>query len=60
VWRAQKEGRAELSLEAVEARGQGRLGDEESLGRAADAAPAGDLQKALDLYQLNSAGLAVT
>jgi hypothetical protein len=44
----------------VEAGGQGGLGDEEGLGGPADAAPAGNLEKALDLNQLNSAGFAVT
>jgi len=44
----------------VKARSQGWLGDEEGFGGAADAAPAGNLEKALDLHQLNSTGLAVT
>jgi len=44
----------------VEACGQGWLGDEEGFRGPADAAATGDLEKALDLYQLNSVRLAVT
>jgi len=60
VGRAKKERRSQLPFQALEARGQRRLGDEKCLGGAADAAPAGHLEEALDLNELNSAGLAVT
>ncbi len=60
VGRAQEERGAELPLQSVEARRQGRLGDEERFRGPADAAPAGHFEEALDLHQLNSTGLAVT
>ena len=60
VRRAQEQRRAELALQAVEASGQGRLGDEKRFGGAADAAPAGDLEEALDLHELDAAWLPVT
>ena len=60
VRRAQEQRRAELALQAVEARGQRRLGDEKRLGGAADAAPTGDLEEALDLHELDAARLSVT
>jgi len=60
VGRAQKQRCAELALEALQARGQRRLGDEKHLGGAADAAAAGDLEEALDLHELDAARLAVT
>ena len=57
---AQEERRAELPFQALQARGQGRLGDEEGFGGPADAAPPGDLEEALDLHQLDPARLCVT
>src|SRR5205809_6566111 len=60
VWGAQEKRGAELAFESLEARGQGRLGDEEGLGRPADAAPAGDLEEALDLDELDATWLPVT
>jgi hypothetical protein len=47
--RPQEELRAQLALQAVEPRCERRLRDEEGLGGAADAAPAGHLEEALDL-----------
>ena len=46
-----EEARAELLLEPLQPRRQRRLGDEERLGRAADAAPLGDLDECLQLLQ---------
>ncbi len=60
VWRAEKERRAELALQSVKARRQGWLGDEERLGSAADAPPAGDLEEPLDLHELDAVWLPVT
>src|SRR5205809_2801307 len=60
VWGAQEKRGAELAFESLQARGQGRLGDEEGLGGPADAAPAGDLEEALDLDELDATWLPVT
>src|SRR5260370_20435193 len=57
---AQKEGRAQLLFESMEAGGEGRLGDEESLRRPAHAAPARDFKEAFHLDQLKRVDLAVT
>src|SRR6266851_4618877 len=53
-WRAQEQFHAQLALEAVQPRGERRLRDEQSFGRAADAASARDLQESLDLQQLQA------
>src|SRR5581483_8596269 len=60
AWRPHEELRAELALEPVQARGQGRLGDEERLGGAADAATARDLEEAVDLLELKGGRPTVT
>ena len=44
---------AELALEAVQASGQGRLGDAQSLGSTADVATPRDLEETLYLRQLH-------
>src|SRR5207245_7338281 len=58
--RAEEQRRPELPLEALQAGGEGGLGDEERLGGPADAALAGDLEEALDLHQLDATRLPVT
>ncbi len=58
--RAQEQGSAQLPFEAVEAGGQGRLGDEERLRRPADAAAARHLQESLHLDELERVDLSVT
>src|SRR6267378_2130252 len=57
---AQEQRRAHLALEAVKARGQRRLGDEEGFGGTAHAAAASHLQEPFDLDQLYGVALAVT
>ena len=57
---AQEEGGAQLAFEALEAGGQGGLGDEEGLRGPAHAAPAGHLEEALDLDELDATWLPVT
>src|SRR5439155_26392867 len=57
---AEEKRRAQLALESLQARGQGRLADDEGLGGPADAAPAGDLEEALDLDELDATWLPVT